>query len=322
MIDYFRVVWSKEHFMQLFGTYGNASAAAGIKKGFPWWLTLIFTAASFLIFRIAALFAGGIGVAVITVSQGGGMEDVSKYQESPLMMAIVLLSTVFLIAATFLFAKVVDKIPLKLMGLKKEKSLLRYAAGLVCGFIMFSAAVLMAKLTGAADIAASGEYQISYILFLIPGWIIQGFSEEFLCRGYIMTAIGKRYSTFWGVLINSLVFAVLHGLNSGLTALALLNLFLFGLFASIAFLVTENIWFVAAVHSIWNFVQGNFYGIPVSGNKANPLSSFFITSFDPGKSVINGGAFGIEGGLCATTVLLAGSVIAYILYRKKHPELN
>lgn len=306
--------------MQFFSNIVSAGEAAKIKKGFPWWLTVIFSVAAYLIFFIASLFVGGF--ASVIVSLTGNVSNPAELAKSPLMMAIVLLATVFMIAGTILFARVIDKIPLKDLGLKKDKFAVRYLGGLAAGFIMFSAAVFLAKILGAADLASSTDTELKYIFFMIPGWIIQGFAEEFLCRGYIMTAVAKRYSAFWGVIINSVMFALFHGLNTGLTVLALVNLFLFGLFASVTYLISENIWFVAALHSVWNFVQGNFYGIPVSGNAANPKSTIFITAFDPDKTFVNGGTFGIEGGICASVVLTAGIVIAYIIYRKKHPELK
>ena len=57
----------------------------------------------------------------------------------------------------------------------------------------------------------------------------------------------------------------MHLANSGITVLAFLNLTLFGVFASVYFIKRGNIWGIGALHSIWNFVQGNFYGIRVSG---------------------------------------------------------
>lgn len=88
---------------------------------------------------------------------------------------------------------------------------------------------------------------------------------------------------------------MLHGMNSGVDGLAMFNLFLYGLFAALLFVDCENIWIVGAFHSVWNFVQGNLYGISVSGNKITS-SIFTSTSAEGGASVINGGSFGMEGG--------------------------
>ena len=70
-----------------------------------------------------------------------------------------------------------------------------------------------------------------------------------------------------------------------------MNLTLFGVFASVYFIKRGNIWGIGAIHSIWNFAQGHFYGIKVSGmdSSCSLLNSVFVD----GKDLINGGNFGI-----------------------------
>ena len=103
---------------------------------------------------------------------------------------------------------------------------------------------------------------------------------------------------------------MLHGMNAGVGFLAFLNLTLFGIFMGLLFVRYENIWVVAAVHSIWNFLQGNVFGIQVSGSKIQP--SLFTSDLIKGRELINGGSFGAEGGLAVTLVLLfAGAVLVW-----------
>ena len=114
-------------------------------------------------------------------------------------------------------------------------------------------------------------------------------------------------------LANALLFAMLHLGNDGVSPLALINLTLFGIFASVYFIKSGNIWGIGAFHSIWNLAQGNFYGIRVSGIVTT--CSVLASSRVEGRSLINGGSFGLEGGLAVTVVLLAGT--AFLLW--KHP---
>ena len=58
------------------------------------------------------------------------------------------------------------------------------------------------------------------------------------------------------------------------------------------------------MHSIWNLVQGNFWGLRVSG--MGTQCSIFSSTMIEDKSIINGGAFGPEGGLGVSVVLLVG----------------
>jgi hypothetical protein len=87
----------------------------------------------------------------------------------------------------------------------------------------------------------------------------------------------------------------------------LINLVLFGLFASVYTLKANSIWGICAFHSIWNFAQGNIFGIPVSGLSLN-ASVFSFKPTDSG-TLFNGGGFGLEGGLAVTIVLVVSIII-------------
>ena len=67
------------------------------------------------------------------------------------------------------------------------------------------------------------------------------------------------------------------------------------------FLKTGNIWLVSALHTSWNFVQGNVFGVLVSGG--TPSVSILSTAPTDLKDLINGGPFGLEGGIAVTIVV-------------------
>ena len=99
-------------------------------------------------------------------------------------------------------------------------------------------------------------------------------------------------------------------MNNGISLLAIINLTLCGIMFSLYMLRTDNLWGACAIHSIWNFVQGNFFGLPVSGIDSG--DSVFRFSLIEGSDLANGGAFGLEGGLPCTIVLTA--VILVLLF--------
>ncbi len=65
---------------------------------------------------------------------------------------------------------------------------------------------------------------------------------------------------------------------------------------------------------MWNFAQGNIFGVSVSG--MDIMASVF--SFAPTNEgeLINGGTFGLEGGLAVTIVLILAT-IAVLLVKAK-----
>ena len=117
--------------------------------------------------------------------------------------------------------------------------------------------------------------------------------------------------------LNAFTFAALHLANNGITWLSFVNLILFGVFASVYFLRRGSIWGIGALHSVWNWVQGNFYGISVSGNQVG--SSVFATETVSGKELLNGGAFGLEGSIMVTIVLAVG-IIVLCFWKKAEAE--
>ena len=79
-------------------------------------------------------------------------------------------------------------------------------------------------------------------------------------------------------------------------------------------LKTDNLWGVAGLHGAWNFTQGNIFGVAVSGSTTGPSLFQFISRANA-ADWISGGAFGTEGSLLASLVLLVG--IFYLVWRLK-----
>ena len=175
------------------------------------------------------------------------------------------------------------------MGFTRKKAVSDYLTGLFIGLLMFSVAVLIAFLCGTLTyngfVLGDGIY---LLLAFLAGFIIQGMSEEVFLRGYFMISVANRSPILLAVLTNSVLFALLHIYNNGIDVLSLINLVLFGIFASIYTLKMNSIWGICAVHTAWNFVQGNVFGIRVSGSHIKHL--YFLFRQKAG-TIINGGAF-------------------------------
>lgn len=231
---------------------------------------------------------------------------------------VQLLATVVPIAVLLPYVKFAEKRSLRSMGFVKEHAVTDYLLGMVIAFAMFSGCVGLCVASGAMTFGGyvlGGRYLMLAAMFL--GFLIQGASEETVCRGFMMTSFGSKGGAFAGMLFNSLVFGCLHLFNSGITLLSFVNLMLFGIFMSVLVLKLNSIWMACAIHSVWNFVQGNFFGILVSGG--NFGTSVFRFNSVEGEELLNGGAFGMEGGLATTTVLTV-SIIAVLLLRPREPK--
>ncbi len=227
---------------------------------------------------------------------------------------ISLFSTFGMIGATMLALRFAFKRELSTAGFTKP-FWSEYGLGLLAGFAVFALAVGIAAAAGTLTIAGiSPDFSPLPWLLIFVGFLVQGMSEELLCRGMFMINIARKNSVAAAIFCNALFFAALHLLNNGIAPLALVNLFLFGVFASLYYLWRGNIWGIAAFHSIWNFAQGNVFGILVSGGEFG--TSLLSSNADPAGALINGGSFGLEGGLAVTAVLVLG--IAFVMWRNLH----
>lgn len=234
-------------------------------------------------------------------------------------MVVSLVSEIIMIAIVLGMCALIQKRSPRKLGFTKGNFLKEYGLGIVVGFCAFSIAVLIALATGSLSFTFAKGGWILLLLYAI-GFMIQGMAEEVLCRGYMMCSIARKYPLWVAILTNALVFAALHLLNAGISVLAFINLVLFGIFASLYFVRRGNIWGIGAVHSVWNFVQGNFYGIQVSGN--GKMASVLDCTFAENRELINGGAFGLEGGLAVTAVMVIGIVLLYLEPWKKSSKVK
>jgi len=228
----------------------------------------------------------------------------------------MLICTFLMTMLTIFYCRAVEKRSLYSMGFVRKKAFSDYLIGGGIGILMIFTSLLIAFLCGTITyegyVLGDG---IGLLLLFLLGFIFQGMSEEVLLRGYFMISVAARNSILLAVLSNSVIFALLHIFNNGIAVIPLINLTLFGIFASLYTLKTDSIWGICALHTSWNFAQGNVFGIKVSG--IDTKVSLF--SFKP-KNVgtfINGGSFGLEGGLAVTLVLIIGIFILLSLEGRK-----
>lgn len=232
------------------------------------------------------------------------------------IMIVMLFAEILLTLIVLFYCRVFEKRKLSTLGFVKKGMVKQYVTGLIAGAVVFSVAYLICIVTGSVKCEGIATDIVPlYIVGYFFGYILQGMAEEVFCRGYLMVSLSRRYHVTLAVVASSVFFAFLHSANSGLSPLAYINLFLFGVFASLLLLDFGNIWIAGAFHSIWNFVQGNVYGVQVSGTRVS--NTILSTSYTDGREIINGGSFGMEGGLAVSIVFMAGiALLSYHLYKK------
>ena len=290
---------------------------------------------AFVFMLAAQIFGGIVGlllVAFLSMEALAGAAGSAERLVAGLMPDTALEQAILLICVfgpifilLWLWLALVEKRPLWTIGLERAGAGWKYLRGLAVGLGMFTAAVAVSAALGyidfeAGDPAGQGWPALGGVLLVFIGWTVQGPAEEALTRGWLLPVIGARYKPWLGVLVSSLLFAVMHSLNPNLSPIAMLNLFLFGLFAALYALAEGGLWGVFSIHAVWNWAQGNVFGFEVSGNAAP--GGTLLNLMEVGPDAITGGPFGPEGGLAVSLVLLVSIAAVILAARRRLPATD
>lgn len=227
---------------------------------------------------------------------------------------ITLFSTALVIVTSIVYCVKFEKRPITSMGVRKKDIAKEYLIGMGIGAGMFALSYLFAYLCGAVTISVN-SYISPFIILFFLGFVIQGASEEFLVRGYYMISLARDTTIPVAIGLSSIFFGLLHIANAGFTFIAFINIVLMGIFLGIYVFKRGDIWGACAIHSTWNFVQGNIFGARVSGIIID--KSVFVTTYNEDLSFISGGSFGLEGSLCVTLILLVSILLVLLVGTKK-----
>jgi len=212
------------------------------------------------------------------------------------------------------YGKLFENLPLKALGILPTNHWLKdLIIGLFFGSATLSAALLISIVLGGVKLQENPNLEINSFLSitgLFGFFLIAAASEETLFRGYMFQTFCRSNLTWFGILSSSIIFAAAHNMNPSSSWLSFLNTFIAGIWLCMAYLKTRNLWFPLGLHVGWNWFQGCFFGINVSGISEFSTSSIFITT-ENGNDLISGGNYGIEGGLACTLSLIVSTVIIY-----------
>jgi uncharacterized protein len=151
-----------------------------------------------------------------------------------------------------------------------------------------------------------GQLLLYFLIFVIVGW-----QEELLSRGYHLQTLASGINLFWGVVISSAIFGLLHLSNPNATWVSAAGIFFAGLFLALGYLRTGQLWLSIGLHIGWNFFEGIVFGFPVSGLATYPLTRITVS----GPELWTGSAFGPEAGLIVLPAIAIGALLIYLYSR-------
>lgn len=226
--------------------------------------------------------------------------------------------------SVYLARRFLDKRSFSSLGLQLGRwTVIDMIAGILITFFMMGFIYLIESTAGWL-ILEGFAWEIDPILTVLGGtvgmflvFIFVAWNEELLSRGYHLQTIASGTNLFWGVVISSSIFGLLHLGNPNATWVSAAGIFFAGLFLAYGYTTTKQLWLPIGLHLGWNFFEGVVFGFPVSGLDIYRLLRITVE----GPELWTGGAFGPEAGLVVLPGLLLGAALVYI-YAKfiRNPE--
>lgn len=210
----------------------------------------------------------------------------------------------------------------KQLGIRSTgKNIVQLVAGLVLGVGLNGFCIWIAYVHNDIQLSFV-EFQPLPCLIIFLAVFIQSSAEELLCRGYLFGRLLNSYhKPAVAILGNALFFACLHLLNTGVTVLSVINIFLSGVLFSIIVYYTKSLLGAFALHAAWNFNQNIIFGLPNSGIE----TTYSIMKLNPGSardSFAYDTVFGIEGTVMADIVLAIACIVLYLWFEHKNGNVE
>jgi uncharacterized protein len=187
--------------------------------------------------------------------------------------------------------------------------------GVVWGFVALS--LLLVALRGShafyfGSVGVHGIQAVKFALFWALIFLLVGFFEESLFRGYALFTL-RRGVGFWpAALALSTLFGGVHLWNQGESWRGALAAGLIGLFFCFTVLRTGNLWFAVGLHASWDWAESYFYGVPDSGTM---VQGHLLNASFHGPAWLTGGTVGPEGSVLVFVVI----GILFAAFHAAHP---
>jgi membrane protease YdiL (CAAX protease family) len=262
------------------------------------------------------LLAFCLGAAILIPYTFLGGKDLSG---APYMLASEVIELFAITISVFLARRLLDRRSIASLGLQLDwRLLLDLLAGIAITFVMMGLIYLGMYLMGwirfegfawqnQPPLTALANFLLMLFIFILVGW-----NEELLSRGYHLQTLASGLNLAWGVILSSAVFGLLHIFNPNATWVSAVGILLAGLFLAYAYLRTRRLWLSIGLHIGWNLFEGVAFGFPVSGIAVYPLTRITVS----GPALWTGGAFGPEAGLVVLPALLLGAALIYSYTRR------
>ena len=227
----------------------------------------------------------------------------------------VLCSYIFSAVILLLFVKYFEKTTFEYFGFSKENYLEAIKVGMGLAIFSIVGIVAILLMSNNISLALSKDIKIGTIIILIILVLMQGFLEEIVFRGYLMTRLAAKKGKWIAIILSSIFYLVFRMSNPSESKLDLINIFLISIVMSLLYWYFDNILVIAIFHAFWNCISGVVFGFNISGIKVS--DTIFTVGVISDKQILTGGSYGIEGSIIATVFFAVLGLLVYMgLYLK------
>jgi uncharacterized protein len=269
----------------------------------PWSLLL------YLLMGAAALFILGSFLHMWN-PKGGARIWLGMVSETELMIAVITPAIVMAL---------IEGRPFAVYGLPPRQAFGRlFWVGALWGLAGLSLLMFILRGTGVFDfgsIALHGLRILKFAAFYGLFFLIVGFFEEFLMRGYSQFTLTLGMGFWPAAIVLSIAFGCIHLGNQGEAWIGALAAGLIGLFFCLTLRRTGNLWFAVGFHASWDWGETYLYSVPNSGTTA---PGHLLSSSFHGSRWLTGGSIGPEGSVLLFVVL----AVMWIVFDRMYPQVR
>ena len=266
----------------------------------------------FIVSLITSQIFAGIGLAVVLIATGFDLSALSNQEEITsavkgvkFLLPLKVIEFLSVMLCVWLFIRFIDRKPLESIGLRIKGYEKDLKMGLALGAGLIAIGFLILFILGYLSVDGF-SFPVGTLILYFLLFVVVSFHEEIMMRGYVLNNLMQSMNRYAALSISSVIFMSIHLLNPNVNFLSVVNLFLAGIVLGIYYIHKPNLWLPIGMHLTWNFFQGPIFGFEVSGIETKSI----INQSVRGNEIITGGAFGFEGSILATILII--TIIVYL----------
>jgi uncharacterized protein len=232
-----------------------------------------------------------------------------------LSQAGIVFATIF---PAFVMARI-EKRPFGAFGLPTKNAFRRnFWIGTLWGILSLSVLMIALRFSGAFEfgsLSIHGWQIAKYALYYALFFLMVGFFEEFLLRGYSQWVLSQGMNFWPAAALLSAGFGALHSANPGESKAGVAAAALIGFFFCLTLRRTGDLWWAIGFHMSWDWGESYFYSVPDSGGM---MPGHLLNSSFHGPVWLTGGSVGPEGSLLVFAVIVA----LWVVFDRMYPEVK